>query len=414
MTRPVLTGLDLVRAKRFAQLAGKRVGLVTHPAAVSRGHFDPATGDYTPGTKSAADLFAAADNGVTLAALFGPEHGFTAAAQDLEGVAAGGVHPRYRVPVHSLYGDDFASLTPTPDVLAGLDALVIDLQDVGSRYYTFQATMLYCLEAAGAVGLPVTILDRPNPLGLRTVEGPAVREGFGSFVGCHDVAVRHGLTVGELARLYTVERKLPAAVQLVPCYGLARTAGWPADVPWLPPSPNMPTPDTARVYPGMCLVEGTNLSEGRGTCRPFEYVGHPALDSHRFADALTAAGLPGVEFLPAGFKPTFQKHAGRECGGAFVRPTGDDFRPVRTGLAVLVAARKLLGDGFRWRTERYEFVDDKPAIDLLFGSDRERTRIDAGATWQEVAAAWEPEEAAFAARRRAYLVYPDAGGERPV
>lgn len=408
MSRPVLTGLDLLRAKGFTQLAGKRVGLVTHPAAVSRGRFDPQAGDFTPGTKSAADLFAAGDNGVTLAALFGPEHGLTAAAQDLEGVAPGGVHPHYRVPVHSLYGDSFASLTPTPDQLAGLDALVIDLQDVGSRYYTFQATMLYCLEAAARVGLPVTVLDRPNPVGLRAVEGPALLPGFDSFVGPHDLATRHGMTMGELARLYCTERKLATQVQLVPCYGLTRTDGWPAELPWLPPSPNMPTLDTARVYPGMCLVEGTNLSEGRGTCRPFEYVGHPDLDPHRFADALNAAGLPDVEFLPASFKPTFQKHAGRDCGGAFVRPTGDGFRPVRTGLAVLAVARALLGDAFRWRTERYEFVDDKPAIDLLFGSDRERTMLDAGATWQEVAAGWEPAEAAFAERRQRFLVYHEA------
>ena len=408
MSRPVLTGLDLLRAKNFAQLAGQRVGLVTHPAAVSRGRFDPQGGTFTPGTKSAADLFAASDNGLTLAALFGPEHGLTAAAQDLEGVSHGGVHPRYGVPVHSLYGDTFASLTPTPEQLAGLDVLVIDLQDVGSRYYTFQATMLYCLEAAAAAGLPVTILDRPNPLGLRTVEGPGLTPGFESFVGPHDVPIRHGMTIGELARLYSQERKLTTSITLVPCYGLTRTDGWPAELPWLPPSPNMPTLDTARVYPGMCLIEGTNLSEGRGTCRPFEQVGHPGLDPHRFADALNAQGLPDVEFLPVSFKPTFQKHAGKTCGGAFVRPTGDGFRPVRTGVAVLTAARDQLGDALRWRTERYEFVDDKPAVDLLFGSACERTLLDAGAAWADVTAGWEIGEAAFAERRRKYLVYPDS------
>jgi uncharacterized protein YbbC (DUF1343 family) len=397
----VRTGLDVLRAEGFARLAGKRVGLVTHPAAVSRGR------PGAEGTRSAADLFAVAP-GVTLAALFGPEHGLTAAAQDLVGVA-GGVHPRYGVPVFSLYGDRFETLVPTPDMLAGLDVLVIDLQDVGSRYYTFQATALYCLEACGRAGLPVTVLDRPNPLGLRAVEGPALKPGFASFVGPHDVAIRHGLTMGELARLYLAERTLPTRVEVVACDGLTRGDGWPADLPWLPPSPNMPTVDTARVYPGMCLIEGTNLSEGRGTCRPFELVGHPALDPHRFCDALSAEGLPGVEFLPAGFKPMFQKHAGVECGGAFVRPTGDDFRPVRTGLAVLAVAKRLLGDRFRWRTERYEFVDDKPAIDLLFGNDRERRRLDAGAGWREIADGWEAAEAAFAERRTPYQIYPDAG-----
>ncbi len=408
MPRPVLTGLDLLRAKNFAPLAGKRVGLVTHPAAVSRGVFDPQAGTFTPGTRSAADLLASADTGLTLAALFGPEHGLTAAAQDLEGVYHGGVHPHYGVAVHSLYGDTAASLTPTPEQLAGLDVLVIDLQDVGSRYYTFQATMLYCLEAAATVGLPVTILDRPNPLGLRTVEGPGLAAGFESFVGPHDVPIRHGMTMGELARLYSQERKLTTNVTLVPCYGLTRTDGWPADLPWLPPSPNMPTLDTARVYPGLCLVEGTNLSEGRGTCRPFEYVGHPGLDPHRFADELNAYGCPDVEFLPVSFKPTFQKHAGQTCGGAFVRPTGDGFRPVRTGVAVLSIAQLQLGGAFRWRTERYEFVDDKPAIDLLLGSGRERSLLDAGCPWADVTAGWQANEAAFAERRRKYLVYPDA------
>lgn len=406
MSRPVLTGLDVLRARGFAQLAGKRVGLVTHPAAVSRGTFDLAAGTLAPGTRAAADLFAAGDSGVTVAALFGPEHGLAAAAQDLEGVP-GGVHPHHGVPVHSLYGDTAESLSPTPEMLAGLDALVIDLQDVGSRYYTFQATMLLCLEAAGRAGLPVAVLDRPNPLGLRTVEGPGLTAGFESFVGPHDVPVRHGLTMGELLRLYSTERRLPTAVQLVPCHGLTRGDGWPAGLPWLPPSPNMPTADTARVYPGMCLIEGTNLSEGRGTCRPFELVGHPGLDPHRFADALNAEGLADVEFLPAGFRPTFQKHAGVTCGGVFVRPTGDGFQPVRAGVAVLAVAKRQLGDRFRWRTERYEFVDDKPAVDLLFGSDRERRMLDAGAGWREVAAGWEAGEAAFRERRKRFLVYPD-------
>lgn len=287
--------------------------------------------------------------------------------------------------------------------------LAIDLQDVGSRYYTFQATMLYCLEAAAEVGLPVAVIDRPNPLGGLAVEGPTLRPGFDSFVGPHAVATRHGLTMCELARLYMLERKIGVNVSAIPCHGLKRSMSWTdTPFPWLPPSPNMPTSDTALVYPGMCLIEGTNLSEGRGTTRPFEYVGFPGVDPHALADKLAADPPPGVEFVPVSFRPTFQKHAGKTCGGVFLVVTDKQaFRPVRAGLAVVCAFRAVLGDVFRWRTERYEFVDDKPAIDLLFGSDRERLAIDAGTPWREIAAAWEPEEAEFAERRKKAFVYSE-------
>jgi uncharacterized protein YbbC (DUF1343 family) len=391
----VLCGLDELTRRGFAELRDQRVGLVTHPAAV------------TQNLRGAVEVLAAAP-GVQLAALFGPEHGFTGEAQDLEGVSGGRTHPRYGVPVLSLYGDTFASLKPTPDQLRGLDALLIDLQDVGSRYYTFQATMLYCLEAAAAVGLKsVYVLDRPNPIGGE-VEGPTIRPGFESFVGAHPIPTRHGLTVGELARLYLNERGISLDVAIIPCGGWQRSMDWDETGRfWLPPSPNMPAVTTAVVYPGMCLIEGTSLSEGRGTTRPFEYVGFPGVDPHRIADHLNGDSLPGVRFLPVEFRPTFQKHAGKTCGGVLVAVTDRSaFRPVRTGLAVVEGFRALLGDAFRWRTERYEFVDDKPAIDLLFGSDRERQAIEAGVRWREIAAAWEPEEAAFRERRKDYLLYP--------
>jgi uncharacterized protein YbbC (DUF1343 family) len=392
----VLGGLDELARRGFAELRDRRVGLVTHPAAVTH-------------ELRAADEVVAAAEGVRLAALFGPEHGFTGEAQDLEGVSGGRTHPRYGVPVVSLYGDTFDSLKPTADQLRGLDVLVIDLQDVGSRYYTFQATMLYGLEAAAAGGLKsVYIIDRPNPIGGE-VEGPTIRSGFESFVGVHPVPTRHGLTVGELARLYQRERGIPLAVTMIPCDGWKRSMDWDDTGRfWLPPSPNMPAVTTAVVYPGMCLIEGTNLSEGRGTTRPFEYVGFPGVDAHRIAVRLNAEDLPGVKFLPVEFRPTFQKHAGKTCGGVFVAVTDRAaFRPVRCGLAVIAAFRGLLGDAFRWRTERYEFVEDKPAIDLLFGSDRERLALEAGVPWREIAAAWEPEEAAFRERRKEFLLYAD-------
>ncbi len=384
------TGLDVLRQADFAPLRGKRVGLVTHPAAIDSQY------------RSAAELFA---ERVHLVALFGPEHGLTGEAQDLIPVGGAGDGP---VRVFSLYGDTFDTLKPTPAVLDGLDVLVIDMQDVGSRYYTFQATMLYCLEACAAVGLPVVILDRLNPLNLHEVEGPTIQPGFESFVGVHPVCTRHGMTMGELAKLYQAERVPEVGLTVIWCDASREpnTLMFHPTQFVVPPSPNMPGPKTADVYPGMCLIEGTNLSEGRGTTRPFEYVGFPGLSPTTLVERLRAAKVPGVHFLPVAFRPTFQKHAGQTCGGFLtVVDDYDLFRPVRTGLAVLCAFRELLGGAFQWRTERYEFVDHIPAIDLLFGSDRERKAIDAGTPWQDIAAAWEPEEAAFRERRKPYLLY---------
>jgi uncharacterized protein YbbC (DUF1343 family) len=385
----VRTGLDVVRLNQFAPFRGRRVGLLTHQAALTHDGY------------TAAEVFASAP-GVTLAALFGPEHGLTGEAQDLEGVPGGSRDPATGVPIYSLYGDSFESLKPTAEMLRGLDVLVVDLQDVGSRYYTFQATMLYCLEAAAEVGLAVVVLDRPNPIAMLGVEGPTIRPGFESFVGAHPIATAHGLSIGELARLYQSERSLAVELSVVEFdVPLARPALPDFSVP---PSPNMPTADTATVYPGMCLIEGTNLSEGRGTTKPFQFVGHPDVKAHELADRLRAEELAGVIFTPVYFRPTFQKHAGKTCGGVFIIPRAD-FRPVRMGLAALCAFRELLGDRFRWRTETYEFVSHVPAIDLLFGSDRERLAIDAGRPWREIAAAWEPEEEAFRARREPFLLY---------
>jgi uncharacterized protein YbbC (DUF1343 family) len=393
MSTPLRTGLDVLRAGGFAPLRGKRIGLVTHPTAVT-----------TPGLgpiRSAVELLLAAPD-LKLTALFGPEHGLTGEAQDLIPVNGGGADRGALV--HSLYGDTFASLTPTANMLRGLDVLVIDLQDVGSRYYTFQGTMLYCMEAAAAVRLPVVVLDRPNPIGYLGIEGPTIRPGFESFVGPHPVPTAHGMTIGELARLYRAERVPDVDLTVVPCEGYDRNT----PQSWVvPPSPNMPCPSTAVVYPGMCLVEGTNVSEGRGTTRPFEYTGFPAAPLHAITDRLRGDQLPGLEVLPAAFRPTFQKHAGQTCHGVYLVVTGATFRPVRTGLAVIAAFRDLLGDRFQWRTETYEFVSHIPAVDLLFGSDRERLALEAGKSWQEIAAAWEAEEAAFRERRRPHLLYPE-------
>ena len=390
----VRSGLDLLVARKFAPVRGKRVGLVTHSAAVDAQ------------LRSAVDVFAAAD-GVQLVSIFGPEHGLHGQAQDLIGVAE---NEAKAVPaaVTSLYGTSASSLRPTAEQLGVLDVLVVDLQDIGSRFYTFQATMRYCLEVALPLGLSVLVLDRPNPLGGLSVEGPAMRIGYESFVGAHDIAIRHGLTIGELAMLYQQELKLgPGELRVLPCEGWKRKDMFDVTgLPWVMPSPNMPTLDTAIVYPGQCLFEGTNLSEGRGTTRPFEFCGAPWLDAGKLANKMNSEKIAGVTFRPVWFRPTFQKHADKDCGGVQLHVTDRSvFKSVRTSLALLSAMREMSGAQFAWRTEVYEFVSEPIAIDLLFGSDRERTQIELGRPWREIAANWESEERAFEKRRQAARMY---------
>ena len=356
--------------------------------------------------RHAADLLHALP-GVRLRALFGPEHGVRGDAQYM--AAVGGERDvRTGLPVHSLYGAAATSLAPTADQLRGLDLLCFDIQDVGSRYFTYQATMLLCMEAAARAGLGFVVLDRPNPIGGLAVEGPRLRPGFESFCGLHDLAPRHGMTVGELALLFRAERGLDLELTVVPCEGwrrglLARQTG----LPWVFPSPNMPTPETALVYPGACLLEGTNLSEGRGTTRPFELLGAPWLDAHRLAADLAAERLPGVAFRPVSFVPTWDKHAGVRCHGVELQVRdATAFRAFRTGVACVLHARAQAPRAFRWRTEPYEFVEGVPAFDLLCGSARERQAIEAGAGLDALARPWGREAQAFGRRRAPHLCYP--------
>jgi uncharacterized protein YbbC (DUF1343 family) len=391
----ILTGLDVLVAQDFAPMEGMRIGLVTHPAAVDAR------------LRHAIELFSMARQ-VKLAAIFGPEHGLLGKAQDLIAVSESEPPTGPAVPVFSLYGATAESLRPKASQLKGLDALVIDMQDIGSRYYTFQATMRYCLEVALPLGMLVFVLDRPNPLGGTVIEGPAVRKGFESFVSAHDLATRHGLTIGELAMLYQQELELePGELRVITCEGWKRTEYFDeTGLPWVLPSPNMPTLDTALVYPGQCLLEGTNLSEGRGTTRPFELCGAPWLDAARLARRMNDVKLPGVRFRAAWFRPTFQKHAGQDCGGVQLHVTDRaSYQPVRTSLALLAAMREMSGAHFAWRTEVYEFVSHPIAIDLLFGSNRERTHLEAGRPWSDLPKAWLKEEEAFAHRRHTALLY---------
>jgi uncharacterized protein YbbC (DUF1343 family) len=399
-------GLDrlLLDAALVARLRRANVGLLAHPASVDR-HL-----------VHASDVFARAK--ILPAVLFGPEHGYGGEAQDMVGVGTA-VDARTGAPIVSLYGDRLEDLSPKPEHLRSLDVLLIDLADVGARYYTFVWTALLALRAAHAEKVPVIVLDRPNPIGglAARVEGATQRPGFLSFVGLEPVPIRHGLTVGEILAFLAERDRMSlgqdGALAVVPVLGWdrARTAtGW--DRPFVAPSPNMPTVDTALVYPGGCLLEGTNLSEGRGTTRPFEIVGAPWVDGRVLAQGLATTGLAGFHARPLTFRPTFHKHAGAACGGVQIHVTDEAiFRPVATYVALTALARAQDPERFRFRIERYEYVDDIPAFDLLTGSANARRAIEEGADAREVAAlVSEPEagwpdamRAAIAAAERASL-----------
>lgn len=382
MTLPkVLTGLEQCVADEFRAFRGKRVGVLANPSSVDSRF------------RHLIDLVRFAD-GLNLVRAFGPEHGLGGTAQDLEAVGdIESVHPRWGVPVISLYGVDESSLTPRRELLADLDVLFVDLPDIGTRFYTFAATLVRTLRAAAGTGLRVVVLDRPNPLGGIRTEGPGVSKGCSSFVGEIDIPIRHGMTLAEIASKAAADENLDTEVVSIPCDSWSRTMLFPeTGLPWVMPSPNMPTFETALVYPGGCLIEGTNLSEGRGTTRPFEIFGAPWLDEVALAKALIATNLKGFVPRPLTFKPTFQKHAGEICRGVQIHVTEPaEFQPVRVYTAALIAARNQNPDKFRWRTEVYEYRVDPIAIDLLYGSARERLAIEAGAAWQDLAFEWNDE-----------------------
>jgi uncharacterized protein YbbC (DUF1343 family) len=292
-------------------------------------------------------------------------------------------------------------------MLHGLDAVVVDLQDVGARYYTFVWTMALTMRACAQAGIRVIVLDRPNPLGGEVVEGNIPEPAFASFVGLYPVAARHGMTIGELASYLNVEHALGCDLTVVPMRGWRRRMMWEdTDLPWVPPSPNMPTPDTARVYPGGCLLEATNLSEGRGTTRPFEWVGAPFLDAHRYAQVMNDQRLPGVRFRPARFLPTFHKWSDRLCGGVQVHVTdATRFKPFLTGLGLIAAARTLAPDRFAWRRPPYEFERVRLPFDVLCGTGAIRRALERGRRLDDIERGWRAPLARWKRRRARYLLY---------
>jgi uncharacterized protein YbbC (DUF1343 family) len=384
----MLLGSDRLLAS--SRLKGLRVGVLANPASID-GRF-----------RHIVDRLAASSDW-KLAAIFGPQHGFRSDLQDNMIETPHAKDPRRDVPIFSLYSE---TREPTAEMLDLIDVLVIDIQDVGARIYTFIYTMANCLRAAARKGLPVIVCDRPNPIG-GAVEGPMLESGFESFVGQFPIPMRHGMTVGELARLFNEDHGIGGALEVVPMEGWSRHEYWDeTGLPWVMPSPNMPTLETAVVYPGTVLFEGTMLSEGRGTTRPFELIGAPWLDGEALAARMNAVGLRGVHFRPAIFEPTFQKHARTTCSGCQMHVTArTEFKSVAAGVSLLRECYALGPRQFAWRPPPYEYEHDKMPIDILAGSTALRQQIDSQVPLEEIVESWAPGEATFEATRKPYLLY---------
>ena len=419
-------------------LKGQRVGVVSNPASVDA--------DFRHVVRAVA-----AQPDVRLAAIFGPQHGYRADVQDNMIETAHGHDPTRGVPVYSLYSEtreptadmlkgldvlvidlqDVGSriytfvytmanclraarkhgvpvvVTDRPNPIGGLDVLVIDLQDVGSRIYTFVYTMANCLRASKKHGVPVIVTDRPNPIGGEKIGGPMLVAGFESFVGQFPIPLRHGMTIGELATFFNDAFGIGADLTVVQMEHWHRRMHWDdTGLAWVMPSPNIPTPETAVVYPGTVLFEGTNVSEGRGTTRPFELIGAPWVDPEALAEELAAHRLPGVHFRPAVFEPTFQKHAKAACGGCQIHVLDQSaFRAVETAVALLAGIRSQGPSQFAWRQPPYEYEHEKLAIDILAGSDQLRQQIEAGMPARAIADSWRADLERFGETRTPYLMY---------
>lgn len=388
---PFRTGFEVLRAGGYKELEGQKVGILSNPTGVLRD------------LAHEVDVMHAGDE-VDLVAAFGPEHGFRGSAQ--AGGSEGDTEdPRTGVPIYDLYAKPVSKIAEY-FTKSGVDTVVFDIQDVGARFYTYIWMLLNTMKASVIAGKRVVVLDRPNPLGGRQATGPVLRREFASGVGLEPISQQHGMTVGELARLYNAEflprdGGKPADLTVIKMTGWRR--GMPYEdtgLPWVLPSPNMPTLDTAVVYPGLGMFEGTNLSEGRGTTRPFEFIGAPYADWH-WVDALNEMDLPGVRFREGYYVPTFSKYQGLECAGVQTFVTDrTSFDPIRTGIAMIVTAKRLYPGGFAWRESAAPFF-----IDKLTGTDAVRLAIDAGKDVDEVVAGWQDELAAFRAMRARYLLY---------
>ena len=384
-------GLEVLLTEQTALLKGSRVGLICNPATVDHGW------------RHAADLFFHHPE-IQLTALFGPQHGIRGETQDNMIEWQSFRDLRTGVMAHSLYGE---TRRPTEQMLQDVDTLVFDVPDVGTRVYTFIYTMALAMQAAREYGKRFVVLDRPNPIGGLGVEGSLLEPGHESFVGMYAIPMRHGLTVGELARLFNTEFAIGCELEVVPMQGWQREF-WldETDAPWVLPSPNMPTVDTAAVYPGMVYLEGTKISEGRGTTRPFELAGAPYVNAHELAGALNEVGLPGVYFRPHSFQPTFQKHGGKLCHGVQTHVVDRAaFKPVLTGIALIKLVHDLYPNGFEWQLPPYEYVYDRYPFDVIAGTFKLREQIEGGVSLADIAASWQADEQRFTEQRAQYLLY---------
>lgn len=386
MAVKVRTGLDLIVEQEMALLRGKQVGLVTNHSAVNRN------------LVHAVEVLRSAD--VTIKALFGPEHGIRGDMPEGRAVPSS-TDVRTGIPVFSLYG---SARKPTREMLAGINLMLLDIQDVGCRCYTYIYTMAYVMQACAEMGLEFVVLDRPNPVNGVTVEGNVLNPKFASFAGLYPLAMRHGMTIGELAAFLNGQFGIGAEVRIVMCQGWKR-AMWfdETGLPWVMPSPNMPTPETAILYPGLCLLEGTNVSEGRGTTKPFELIGAPWIDANELADDLNSLNLPGVRFRPAYFIPWTSKYKGEKCAGVQVHVTDRDaLKPTEVGLHII----KTLYDKY---TKEFQFLkvanSDKYYFDMLMGTDATRHAIEVRVPADEIIDSWYEEIAGFVRDRKPYLQY---------
>ena len=389
----VTIGLEVLLESRLDMLRGQRVGLVVNPSSVDRS------------LRHAVDLLHAREE-VRLTALFGPQHGIRGETQDNMIEWQGFVDGRTKLPVYSLYGD---TRIPYPEMLEDVDTLVFDMQDVGTRIYTFIYTMAHCMQAAARDGKRVVVLDRPNPINGAVIDGNMLEPEYASFVGLFPMPTRHGMTVGELARLFNEHFGIGCDLEIVSMEGWQRSMWFDeTGQPWILPSPNMPTLETATVFPGMVHVEGTMVSEGRGTTRPFELIGAPHVDPWALVESLDAEHLPGCRLRPCFFQPTFQKHAGVLCGGLQVHVTDRDaFKSVLTGIATLRAIHALDPGAFEWKQPPYEYVHDVLPFDVIAGTAAMRGQIVGQTPLAEMEASWTDGLAAFGQLRSKYLLYPE-------
>lgn len=384
-------GLEVLLKKKRRLLRGEQVGLITNPTAIDQGY------------RHAIDLFHEARD-FQLTTLFGPQHSIRGETQADMIEWEGYRDRRTGLPAYSLYGK---SRIPTEEMLREVDVLVFDMQDVGTRVYTYIYTMAHAMQACAKYSRRMVVLDRPNPIGGQHLEGSLLEPAFASFVGLYPIPMRHGMTIGELASLFNRQFGIGCALEVVPMEGWRRGMWFDQTrLPWLLPSPNMPTLDTATVYPGAVYFEGTQISEGRGTTRPFELIGAPFIDPFDLAEQLAHELLPGVHFRPHYFQPTFSKFSGEICGGVQIHVRDRErFLPVLTGIAILRAIHQLYPDDFQWKQPPYEYVQDRLPIDVIAGTDQLRQQIAADLPLQEIAGSWQEGLAAFAEMRKTYLLY---------